>query len=86
LTRAILDLLTPPEDSDIFALVESLYSQRATGGTLYAQTPLGEAALRLKKELQPLKPSSVTPGAARTAADRTDRAAADVNTVFGFEC
>lgn len=79
LTRAILDLLTPPEDSDIFQMVQSMSNQKA-GSLLRAKarlTPLDSAALKLKKELQPLKLNTLTPAQAREAAARTDRAAGD---------
>ena len=55
LTRAILDLITPTEDSDVFRLVQSLQGQRATVGVMTnRETPLGRAGAKLKQELIPL--------------------------------
>jgi hypothetical protein len=81
LTRLILDLLAPIEGSDIFALVDSFANQRvgslvSAHATMHS-SPLHNAALELKKELQPIKVSTVTAATAKTQAGRVDRAAGD---------
>jgi len=82
LTREILGIIKPPEELDIFQLVQSLASQKADvsaskRGKASLKTPLASAAEALKAELQPLSIAQVDPAnAAAQAASADGRAAA----------